>query len=64
MAEKKFLLRETIHPQTKQNVYLISEVGVQEKPVVLPNLLESLSLYTIFRCRIYTFFWYCVWQLH
>ncbi|UTO26888.1 hypothetical protein [Metamycoplasma hyosynoviae] len=23
MAEKKFLLRETIHPQTKQTVYLI-----------------------------------------
>ncbi|MDC8938269.1 hypothetical protein, partial [Metamycoplasma hyosynoviae] len=64
MAEKKFLLRETIHPQTKQTVYLISEVGVQAKPVVLLNLLESLkqfvlqnakepqlSLITIWRCR-------------
>ncbi|MDC8937591.1 hypothetical protein PR243_03285 [Metamycoplasma hyosynoviae] len=47
MAEKKFLLRETIHPQTKQTVYLISEVGVQEKPVVLPNLLESLKQFVM-----------------
>ncbi|MDD7847862.1 hypothetical protein PUW89_03335 [Metamycoplasma hyosynoviae] len=47
MAEKKFLLRETIHPQTKQTVYLISEVGVQAKPVVLPNLLESLKQFVI-----------------
>ncbi|TDU96015.1 hypothetical protein JN03_0632, partial [Metamycoplasma hyosynoviae] len=47
MAEKKFLLRETIHPQTKQTVYLISEVGVQAKPVVLPNLLESLKQFVM-----------------
>ncbi|MDC8914090.1 hypothetical protein PR248_03505, partial [Metamycoplasma hyosynoviae] len=43
----KFLLRETIHPQTKQTVYLISEVGVQAKPVVLPNLLESLKQFVM-----------------